>query len=493
MKKTVRVAHCSMARAVLALTVASVTVGCSGGSGGNQAGSGGGTVAGSGGGTASGGQTTPPGSGGSGGQSSGMGSGGRTATGSGGTSASGSGGRGTVGSGGTSAPGSGGTPVSSGGSGGAPVGSGGRAGGSGGTGPTGTGGIGAGTGSGGATDPGTAPFTCPAGPFTGTIPNGSAAVQIADAPPLDDFNQQGALYTNCEGPVWVGGALYFSEFKGTPNPPPSRILKIDAQDKVSIAFSSVTDTGSNGLAVDGHGNLIAASHGVGGLVQFTLPGGTMTTLVASFNGQRFDSPNDLTITADGSIYFTDPNFQAGYPLPQANTSVYRLPPGGGAVTEVITTLNNPNGITLAPDQKSLYVSHTTGVYKYPINADGSVQVDAATHVDPTDLDGNAGDGMAIDCAGNLYVTRATQHDIIVVSSANTKVAQMTIPGAGQLTNIAFGGEDHKTLYVTSMGLSTFGGGHVGPGGTGAGGASGNTNPGRGVFKLPGMPIPGMPY
>ena len=349
---------------------------------------------------------------------------------------------------------------------------GGRGGGSAGTGGAGAGGQAGGAAGGGGSGTGgaLAAYTCPSGSFSGiTIPNGSAATRIANAPPADTFNNNGNNFTNVEGPVWIGNVLYFSEMQGSPNPPPARILKIDASDSVSVAFPSITDTGTNGLAVDGAGNLIGASHGVGGIVRFALPGGAMTTLVGTYNGKRFDSPNDLAIRSDGIIYFTDPSFQAPSPQPQSSTGVYMLPPGGTTATAILTSLGNPNGITLSLDEHTLFVGHGGGVYKYAVNSDGSIGT-TATHVDPADLDNNATDGMAIDCAGNLYVTRVNQHDIIVVGPSNAKVGQITIPGAGQLTNCAFGGVDHKTLYVTAQGTGTQ----------------------RGVFKLA-MPLPGMPY
>jgi gluconolactonase len=261
--------------------------------------------------------------------------------------------------------------------------------------------------------------------------------------------------------------------QGSPNPPPSRILKIDESDNVTVAFPSITDTGSNGLAVDAQGNIIAADHGVGGIVKFTVPGGVETTLVSMYMTKRFNSPNDLTIRSDGTIFFTDPTFQAPSPAPQSAQRVYMVPPNSSTATVLVDNANSPNGITLSIDEQTIYIGDGSGVTKYALNANGTI-VTPGTKVDSADLDNNATDGMAIDCAGNLYVVRVNQHDIIVVSSSNTKIGQLTFAaqGAGQLTNIAFGGSDHKTLYVTSQGGSSSG---------------------RGVFKLTGMPIPGMPY
>ena len=85
--------------------------------------------------------------------------------------------------------------------------------------------------------------------------------------------------------------------------------------------------GTNGLAIDEMGRLIGASHGVGGIVALNLTNMTSTTIVGTYMGNRFDSPNDLTVRSDGTIYFTDPDFQAPGTRPQMATRIYRLPPG----------------------------------------------------------------------------------------------------------------------------------------------------------------------
>jgi len=332
------------------------------------------------------------------------------------------------------------------------------------------------------TGSGYTPYACSGTFSTPTLPAGSAATRIAGAPPSDAFNNNGNNFTNVEGPVWIGNALYFSEMVNSPNPPPARILKIDESDNVTMfypASGTGGDSGSNGLAVDGAGRLVSANHGVGGIVAFNVATQTEISppLVDMFGGKRFDSPNDLTIRSDGTIYFTDPSFQAASPAPQPMTGVYMLPAGSSTATAILPNVNGPNGITLSLDQHTLYVGSGGGVNAYAVNTDGSIGA-TATAVDGTNLNNNATDGMAIDCAGDLYVVRVNTHDIDVVSfggnpnSAGTHVGLITgITGGGQLTNLAFGGADHKTLYITAQGAGT-------------------TQ--RGVFKLA-MPVPGMPY
>ncbi|HVZ85372.1 MAG TPA: SMP-30/gluconolactonase/LRE family protein [Polyangia bacterium] len=413
-----------------------------------------------------------------GGSNGGSGTGGRMSTGTGG-STTGMGGSsqtgGSTGTGGVSSTGTGGTVVGTGGSGT-------------GTGGSGTGTGGSGTAGSGGSSSGFVPYACPSGmsaPSASAIPAGTTSVQVQGAPPVDNFDgNQGNGFTNVEGPVWIGDALYFSEMLGNPNPPPSRLLKIDANDNVTQFYPSGGggDSGSNGNAVDSNGNLVTANHGVGGIVSFTVPGGVKTTIVDSYSGdgKRFNSPNDLTITKSGTIYFTDPTFQTSSPT-QPNTGVYMIPAGSSNATEIISNLSNPNGITLSLDESTLYVGYGGGVNAYAVNkADGTVSA-TPTAVDGANLNNNATDGMAIDCAGDLYIVRVNQHDLDVVSfggnagaynpnSAGTHLTTITQIANGQLTNAAFGGSDHKTLFVTVQG----------------------TKPTKGVYKLT-MPIAGMPY
>lgn len=428
---------------------------------GNNTGTGGQTGAGSGGtggGSSSGGSTGTGGKGtggstvGTGGASTGMGG----STGSGGVSGAG----GSTGSGGIAGlGGSGGGGHGAGGSGGSN-----NAGGA--TGMGGSTGLGGSSGTGGSSTSSYCPSSA-AGPTT--FPAGSSATRITGAPPSDSFNNNGNDYEHLEGPVWINGALYVSEFGATKTPPPSRILKIDQNDNVTIAFPSISDTGSNGLAVDKDGNIVAANHGIGGITKINVATGAVTTLIAMYQGKRFNSPNDLTIRSDGTIYFTDP---AGYQgnLVQANQGVYMLAPGASTAVELISTLNQPNGIALSLDGKTLYVDDNgDGVTSYAVNADGSI-VTPGTPLDPNDLGHKSGDGVSVDCAGDFYVVIGNS-TIYVVSPTGTTLGTIGgFPGGGQITNLAFGGSDHKTLYVTSQGN----------------GAQ------RGVFRLS-MPVPGMPY
>jgi gluconolactonase len=308
---------------------------------------------------------------------------------------------------------------------------------------------------------GAAAWTCPSGPFGDPIPPGATLTRIAAVPPSDSFNANRSADTTLEGPVWTGQTLYLSEFLGSPNPPPSRILQVTTSGDVSVVLA---DSGSNGLALNSSGVLYGAIHADGSISRFDLNAGSRTPIATGYQGNRFNSPNDLTIRRDGNIYFSDPSYQAPSPLPQTATRVYRIAPGTNAVTVVDATLTQPNGVTLSLDESTLYVSSTQGIHAYPVMADGS------TGSGTVFVPGLNGDGMVIDCASNLYVAEIGTGNVDVLSPTGTQIGQLTAASVGAVTNVAFGGSDRKTLYVSAQG---------------SGGQ-------QGLFQVA-LGIPGMPY
>ena len=304
----------------------------------------------------------------------------------------------------------------------------------------------------GAAEGGTPGWTCPAGPFGAPIPAGATAVKVAGLPPSDTFNNTLYNFTSIEGPVWIGDALYVSEYPGNPNPPPSRILKVTSAGVVSIA---VADSGSNGLAVDKNGILFGAVHEDGSISRFDLSAGmrVLPSVVSSYMGSRFNSPNDLAIRSDGTVYFSDPNFQAPSPAPQTATRVYRYTPSTSTLSVVDAMLTQPNGVTLSLDESTLYVSSNNGLQKYAVMPDGSTGPGSAFALAPNAMLNI--DGMAIDCAGNLYGAVIGTANVVVLSPTGAQIgALFSVPTtSGWVTNLAFGGDDHKTLYITTQGSS----------------------------------------
>jgi len=274
----------------------------------------------------------------------------------------------------------------------------------------------------------------PAGACSAQPPSGELTAQRIAA--VQPSRKEAGLY---EGAVWIKDALYFSDFSfGTGFP--SRIRKLAADGTVSTALE---DSGSNGLAVDAQGRLVVASHKDKALMRYTL-GGKPTPIAQRYQGQVFNSPNDIAIAADGTIYFTDPDYQrAAAPGGQPVTGIYRVGTDG-TVTLVDGSRKNPNGIALSPAGDVLYVNASDGLLKaYPI----------ANGVPGRGRDLVKGlqvaDGMTLDCHGNLYVTEHEARRVRVFSPQGKELAVIRVDA--NVTNAAFGGGDGKTLYLTGAG------------------------------------------
>lgn len=340
------------------------------------------------------------------------------------------------------APSSGGTSSGGNGSGGALPGTGGSSsGGDTGAGGAGSGGDGAGgTGSGGNGSGGApqAVFTCPPG-SEAMSPNlsGTPMALPGTVPAAPGPNASSSIM---EGPVWIDGALYMSQIRDYGPLNPAQILKHDGSSYTVWMPDSLT----NGLALRADGMILAASHGVGGLVEIdpaaSTPSGT--TVIAEYMGNRLNSPNDLVISSKGDVYFTDPSFQCDSPCDdQPDNRVYHYPTGGGDLQAIATNHADPNGITLSLDETRLYVAGLNGIEVYTLDAGGAV----TDGPDPFGSGLNMVDGLALDCAGNLYATAGG--NINVLDPTGTSIGTIDVPN--ETTNVAFGGEDGTTLYITT--------------------------------------------
>jgi gluconolactonase len=334
----------------------------------------------------------------------------------------------------SSSAGSAGSNTTSGGASGSPAGgspAGGGAGGSSGAGTAGASGV-------GGSPPsalGPAGGACPAGVVFGSpFPQTTTATLV-----------KGGFPNELEGPVWVESqkALYFCEGGATPTS--GSIQKYTPADNKFTPF--VTNVGVGGLAMDPQGMIVAASYDKRTLTRFDpatgqrsdVPGGSM------YMGQPFDEVNDVVVRSDGNMYFSDPNYAT--PAGTMQMAFYRLSPPPQSMVTRITIAKNSNGIALSPDGAWLYLSTTDGgpaMQRFAVNADGSVAANGTTWTDPTS------DGMAVDCAGNLYLSDAGQTNLIrVISPTDQPLGTISGLGGGYVTNSAFGGTDHKTLYITT--------------------------------------------
>jgi gluconolactonase len=221
---------------------------------------------------------------------------------------------------------------------------------------------------------------------------------------------------------------------------PAQMLELTPPDTIATYLA---DSGTNGMAVDGSGVVYACSHRVQGIVKLDTGSATLTTLVSTYDGKHFNSPNDIVIRSDGTIYFTDPDYQLGNRTSETGRkSIYRVSPSG-TVSVVDDTFEEPNGITLSPDEAILYVADYAGnvVRTFAVAADGST----GGRRDFTSV--RSPDGFGVDCLGNLYVASGSPGTVEVYSPSATKLGSVTV--AASTSNLAFGGGDGKTLYITA--------------------------------------------
>jgi len=260
-----------------------------------------------------------------------------------------------------------------------------------------------------------------------------------------------------EGPVWMHeGYLLFSDI------PNNAIMKWTPAAGAASVFMKPSGLtagsapagaliGSNGLTLDKQGRLIICRHGDRDVVRRE-PDGKITVLAAKYEGKRLNSPNDVVVKSDGSIYFTDPPY--GLPKEDADPAkelkvngVYRL--AQGKLQVIYSGLTRPNGIAFSPDEKVLWINNSDEQKKiwmrFDVKTDGTIangkQIFDATQ--PT-VDGNP-DGMKVDTKGNLY--SSGPGGIWVFSAEGKHVGNIDPPEVP--ANLAWGDADGKTLYITA--------------------------------------------
>ena len=243
-----------------------------------------------------------------------------------------------------------------------------------------------------------------------------------------------------EGPLWwkEGGYLLFSDIGN------NRRMKWTAEDGVSV-FQEPSNY-ANGLTRDAQGRLVACDRTPS--VRRHEPDGSTTVIANSYQGRSINRPNDVVVKSDGSIYFTDP----GAPAPGMAldfSGVYRVSADLGTLTLLLKDFVVPNGLAFSPDESILYVNDTRRMHirAFDVQPNGTLSLGSDRVFSEVRGSGPGfPDGMKVDSEGNVYC--GGSGGIWVIDPAGNHLGTI-VHGAPETTNVAFGGDDWKTLYFTT--------------------------------------------
>jgi gluconolactonase len=247
-----------------------------------------------------------------------------------------------------------------------------------------------------------------------------------------------------EGPLWwkEGGYLLFTDIHN------SRRMKYTPGQGVTVDLEPTNR--ANGLTRDLQGRLLSCEHDTRRVTRRELDG-SLTVLANSFQGRRLNRPNDVVVRSDGAIYFTDPWSSPAAPEQWDLTfaGVYRLTPDLGTYSLLVDNFVLPNGLAFSPDESVLYVndSRRGHIRAFDVMPNGMLAKQSdRVFADLRGSEPGVPDGMKVDVAGNVYC--GGSGGIWVLDPQGKKLGRI-VHGHPATTNIAFGGDDWKTLFFTS--------------------------------------------
>ena len=265
----------------------------------------------------------------------------------------------------------------------------------------------------------------------------------------------GTGYGFVEGPIWhpVGKYLLFSDIPGD--------VRRRWGDSGIGEVARPTHNG-NGMTYDRMLNLLVCEHATSAVARHDQDG-TRAELATHFEGRELNSPNDIVVHSDGSVYFTDPLYgrMPGYGVERESElgfqGVYRLPPGGGALQLVVerTMFAAPNGLCFSPDETLLYVNDTdqANIRVFDVRSDGMLgearifasDICQDNELGVRDDDLGVPDGMKCDVDGNVWVT--APGGVWVFAEDGRHIGRVRVPE--KVANMHWGGPDWRTLFLTA--------------------------------------------
>ncbi len=257
----------------------------------------------------------------------------------------------------------------------------------------------------------------------------------------------GALWT--EGPVWFADGHYLL-FSDIPN---NRILRW--VDGAAVTIFRSPSRFANGNTRDTQGRLVSCEHGSRSVTR-TEPDGSITTLADRYNGRRLNSPNDVVVSRDGAVWFTDPPYGilSDYEGAKADSEqdgnyVYRVDPVTGAAAVAVSDFDKPNGLAFSPDQGTLYVadsgaSHTDGgprhVRKFRVSDGRLSGGEVFARISP-----GVPDGFRVDAGGNAWISCGD--GVLCYSSEGELLGKILVPET--VANLTFGGPRRNRLFIVA--------------------------------------------
>ena len=245
-----------------------------------------------------------------------------------------------------------------------------------------------------------------------------------------------------EGPTWIksgGGFLVFSDI------PNNKIMKWTAKDGITVFREDSKN--SNGNTTDPDGLLVTAQHGSRSVTR-TGKDNKIVTLVEKYNDKALNSPNDVAVKSDGTIWFTDPDYgiPQGQKKEQDGNWVYRFDPAKKDLKVLFTEkiFEKPNGIAFSPDEKKLYVADSGPprlIRVFEVRDDGSVIGGEVF----CKIDKGGPDGIRVDADGRVWSSAGD--GVHIFDTQGKLIGKILVPESP--ANLCFGGEDGKTLFITA--------------------------------------------
>lgn len=261
------------------------------------------------------------------------------------------------------------------------------------------------------------------------------------------------LYT---GAAWTEGPVYFPKtgkliFSDIPN---NRLLEWDPSGLVRVADEN--SNYSNGNTLDRQGRRVSCQHLTNSVIRFE-DNGTQTVLASHYDGNRLNSPNDVVVSRDGAVWFTDPTYGIlsdhegiARPSEQEGCFVYRIDPVSGDCQKVCDTLMMPNGLAFSGDETILYIadssrSHFENGYHHVFAFDVLEGQMLGNQRVFYEVEHGVPDGMRIDEFGNLWCSSG--RGVEVIDPKGCQIDHIPVPEA--VANLTFGGTDGKRLFITA--------------------------------------------